>query len=600
MSQVRRLDQIPAANKIDPADQFALWQSERTRIARIQDMIDAASAGALAQIVLPTRVSLGIANVDNTSDATKALAGNPVGDAIKALRDSIGISLALTGSLANAIALNAGPILIPAGSWPVTSNLIVPKGVKLRFNTGAQLVISAGVTLTVRGVVEAPAARIFSGSGRVVGIADVRPEWWGAAADGATDDQPALQAAHDCVEQSGGSDGDGPFVHLRGTGANYGLGRQLTLRPTASFNLRFGGGGAVLGSRMTALASFVTDLGPAAVRVQGTTDTIQQIAGYKIGGFSVAPTAGTAALVGFWVGGDGTAGTGLERGLIGTQANEIHDVYIVDGFSFCWRVANCRLIDFNRCSGWSQGRTGVVGLLVTVDANGAFTGDLNFNGCQFVVDTVASTKCVSITHSKSGSAQIKGVRFTNSIFYRGDRTVEIYATGGAIIGDIWFNPGCQLDGFLNTGFYIESNGSTSVIDNINILGTYIRGINTAGINVVSTSSGFVASINIQMNWIASMTNARAIIGGAGTKGLLVNGNTIQDCVSIAQCILINSSRSSVTNNLLSQGFGVTGVADNFISIGAATDWITVGKNNSGGYSTAKIQNLSTGTNNDIS
>lgn len=82
MSQVRRLEQIPVATAFDTSDQIAVWQSGRTRTARLQDIINAAVTGAVPLVPVPNKAAVGLGNVDNTSDTAKTQAGNPVGDAL--------------------------------------------------------------------------------------------------------------------------------------------------------------------------------------------------------------------------------------------------------------------------------------------------------------------------------------------------------------------------------------------------------------------------------------------------------------------------------------------------------------------------------------
>ena len=67
---------------------------------------------------------------------------------------------------------------------------------------GAVLCPDASVTVTLQNIVYAGVYRIFGMSGAVLGVRSVRPEWFGALGDNTTDDQPAFQKAHDCVEQS--------------------------------------------------------------------------------------------------------------------------------------------------------------------------------------------------------------------------------------------------------------------------------------------------------------------------------------------------------------------------------------------------------------
>ena len=51
---------------------------------------------------------------------------------------------------------NVGTIHIPKGTFKIGTNLTIPIGILLRFEAGAKLFVSAGVTLTIDGMIEAP------------------------------------------------------------------------------------------------------------------------------------------------------------------------------------------------------------------------------------------------------------------------------------------------------------------------------------------------------------------------------------------------------------------------------------------------------------
>lgn len=102
-----------------------------------------------------------------------------------------------------ATAASSGGILLPSGAYRVSSNLTL--SVPVTFQPGAKLSIDVGVTVTFSaGIVAPDHSRLFQGSGTVAGLHQVRPEWWGAARDGATDDGPAIQLALNCAGTSGG------------------------------------------------------------------------------------------------------------------------------------------------------------------------------------------------------------------------------------------------------------------------------------------------------------------------------------------------------------------------------------------------------------
>lgn len=487
--------------------------------------------------------------------------------------------------------------------FAITSTATWGNGKNYLFLGSGKLSVATAVTLTIRGVVHAgiwqglPTSaprKIFdcTGTGKVVGIRYVKPEWWGAVGDGATDDQPELQAAHDCVEVSRSSDGGTQTIELRG-GAVYGLGSQLTWRPTADNNLNVVGAGKIFGgTRFNVLATFNTSAGTAGIRIDGNSNSLLMIADLDIGKFAVVRESGSAALVGLWVGGNGTT-----TNLIGVQQSPIHDVY-VENFVFGYRIANCRLIDFNRCSAWCQNVASSVGCLVTVDGSTAFTGDMNFNDCQFVADPATGRKCVSIDN-RIAAAQMKGIRFNNVIFYKGDRFLEIYAENGGLIGDIWVNPGCQFDGFGNTGVHIEANGSASEIDSVHVIGTYIRGINVGqvGIRIKSTSSGKIRDAHIRGNQIFSLgAGARAIIV-EGLVGGSIDENVITDIDNPSnEAILIDSSsRFTACGNKLNRS-GSQAVSW-LISFGTGCDYFGYDMNIAGGIATvAPVRDLASTVN----
>jgi hypothetical protein len=481
----------------------------------------------------------------------------------------------------------------------VTANATWPNGKTCSLYGAGQLTVSTGVTLTVRAVVESPARKIFNciGTGKVIGIRRVLPEWWGALGDSANNDQPALQAAHDCTEQSASSDGGRPEVVLRG-GATYALGSQLTLRPTSLFNLKFVGSGPIIvGTRFTAPNSFSTANGAAAIRIAGNSDSSLSIAAFDIGNFSVVRALLSPALFGVMTGGDGTT-----TNLIGVQQSPIHDIYC-ENFTVGFRIANCRLVDFNRCSSWSLAVANSIGFAITVDSNTSFTGDLNFNGCQSVVDGTNGGKCVSITApqgtSGASGGQVKGIRFNNFIFYKGSRFLEIIASNGGAAGDIWVNPGCQFDGFGNNAVYIESNGAGSTVDDIHILHSYVRGINDGqiAIRVLRLSGGSLRDIFVEGNWIASLGNGARAIAFDGVTGGTCARNKITDIDNAGgEAILIdNSVRISCDGNTLNRS-GAQALSY-LLTLGAGTTYSSAQGNISSTITSGTpVRNLGGGTN----
>ena len=105
-----------------------------------------------------------------------------------------------SGSLSNAltaIGTNEAKLLIDT-DCTISSDQTVPRNVTLRFVRGKVFSINYARKLYINGTVEAGAWQIFAGSGYVNGNIknkSVFPQWWGAIADDANDDQPAIQQA---------------------------------------------------------------------------------------------------------------------------------------------------------------------------------------------------------------------------------------------------------------------------------------------------------------------------------------------------------------------------------------------------------------------
>lgn len=97
-----------------------------------------------------------------------------------------------------AATVSGGKIFFPQGTYKIGDDLTINSDVILDFSLGAKLSIDNTKIVTINGHIVDTMYQIFSGAGSVAGAPKndfVRPEWWGAVSDGATDCQAAFELA---------------------------------------------------------------------------------------------------------------------------------------------------------------------------------------------------------------------------------------------------------------------------------------------------------------------------------------------------------------------------------------------------------------------
>lgn len=149
-----------------------------------------------------------------------------------------------TLNIADAAAAVANKSLI-IGSYSIISSPANPLTANIKVLSGQLISISTGQTLTINGSLDAGLYQIFScaGTGKVIYNGTKYPQWWGAVANGTTDDHAAIQAAIDS--------GIGPIVLPSGSpnttnpgtvnSTNYYLGTSaLTITKPSEFIMEVG------------------------------------------------------------------------------------------------------------------------------------------------------------------------------------------------------------------------------------------------------------------------------------------------------------------------------------------------------------------------
>ncbi|WDA37869.1 hypothetical protein [Sphingobium sp. YC-XJ3] len=437
---------------------------------------------------------------------------------------------------ADAAAYAAGRPLYITGNHRISSDMTIQSDL---FFIGGKLTVDSGKTVTCRGEVSAPTQQVFAGAGTVVGIRRVRPEWFGAARDGSSDDAVAINAANACVMQSATSRGAGrPTIALsQGT---YAVASKVSFTPTSTINLRVRGAGSGVdgGTCIQALSSYT---GTIIVHIDGQSNALaDRIADYDIGGFRVKRD-GTVAQAGVFVGGNAT-----DINLVAKKKALIEDIH-VEEMPICWQFNQCRLIDIRRCSGWSETVSGGVGIKFSCTDPLLFTGDMDFYSCDFV--SAVAVNGANILVDMAAGGQCKGIRWHGSTFYKANLMVSINLDNGADVGDWWFNPGCQFDGFSNNFFSITLNDASDIFNNFHVEGCYFRGGNTDGrLFITDIVAGDFSSIFFQNNWVADMSpGANPVMQMKGAMaGINISGNTFEEIVGTSHIAIFYDSASGIS------------------------------------------------------
>jgi hypothetical protein len=391
---------------------------------------------------------------------------------------------------------------------------------------------------------------------------------FGAVGDGVTDDTAAIQAFFNYVTTNG-------LMGLIPAG-EYKISSPVTI--TIGFK-----GFDIVGPGNQAVTFRATSTfsgGTAVVSIQGTSN----ICAWRIGGFDVRPSLA------------GTSGTATKGILIGDSSSTTIKIngyeysvmanITVAGFAKCYEIIHARMIWFQSCSAWNPGFA-TANDCVFIWQNGGFTGDLLFDKCQFVSNYVADNTTVNMQSNVgpysnlTGNCAIAGVKFRTCEFYSGYDSINMKSSAFALISDIWFIDGCQMDQEVNRGVFGESlNGGSSII-NVHFEGMYFNKTNNGSIAFSSTGTfGNVTSIFVQDCFISNALGSAVTFFGAGCADIHINDNSIVDCNADGPAISMNFNVSNfnISNNILSIGIQ-NWTPYNIVYVGAGCESFVVSGNN---------------------
>lgn len=411
--------------------------------------------------------------------------------------------------------------LVVDGTLTIDSTCSIDCAVAVRSGT---IHINTGCTATFRGSFAAnPGRRIFTGAGTVWGIRHVHAEWWGAVADGTTDNAGALNAASACVNNSVGLLGETrPTIELMS--GRYRIASTWTLPSSANIGVEVKGQGVIFaGSRIVAASSFT---GTSAIVLPGASDPTQRVMDFRLRDFGVVPEiAGSGPTVGITIGSTGNM-------IVGLKESAVSDVHI-ENFTKSLRIVNTRLVKFERVSMWNDGMTTASDCLF-IESQDKFCGDLTFHNCQLVnKQSVSGSRGIVLDSSGTfvstgdQAYHIAGIRFTECVIYPAERSMYISATNGAHIDDI-FMSNCQWDGDSSSMVWAVA-GVSSQINDIQIVNNYMYGGNKtsdAQVQFLTNSTGKINNIRVTGNTLGNGTGRAVNFTTSGAESIY--GVTVSD------------------------------------------------------------------------
>lgn len=576
----------PNILKYDP-DQFKI---------QLADTTDPALGDALVGVRQPFTGSAARNQHNKNSDTLSIL--DFTGDDPDVLSGSLDVTDAFAAAMqaGRTITIPSGVTILVSPSTQILGNLILDG--TLLINSSCTLAcdiqvrsgsvnVNSGFTVTFNGTFTGPVRKIFNGSGTIIGIKEVWPEWWGAKYDTSLQvgyaDQ--IMAAYNCI--TGTQSFSRGVMHMNA----YTVDKRITLTLKTKNSVYFvGGGNNLVGGRLKVLPTFPDSI---VLLFKGAPASTDAIASFGIKDIAIENTTGSQALVGVRF--------GDETGFISGLAKNIVSNLTTHSFPYGIDVVNARLISFVGCSTWksTSGNSNGIRFFTAGSFANAFVGDCDLTSCQF--EPSGSGQCMQINVSIVNH-QCKGISIDKTAFYKSESGTQlgVSATNGGIIGDIFFSGSVQFDGFSNKFMSLIADGSGSVIDDISFMGVYFRGSNTdSGFTLSAINSGRVSCVRFASCWVANGLGTVFSFSNC-TNFQLVNTHFYDTSGSTTNVIAINSCNSfNVSGNTASRSG--TSFFARLILVSGASDYYVVTNNVAGGIpSTAVVTDSGTGTHKTVS
>jgi len=421
-------------------------------------------------------------------------------------------------------------------------------------------------------------SKSFQNASKLNGIVSVLQ--FGAVGDGVADDTAAIQTFFNSFTNGGSG-----FIPA----GTYKITSPLTLTINpGGFSIEGAGANATI---FAAAATFSSTSPVLSIVTAGTP------AGFSIGKLAVQ-NAGSSALTGFRFGNESSSADVI----VGYQFSEVYDLYCT-GFATLFDIVHARQLSFSRIAGWNPSFA-TANTCLKIRQNGKFCADLRFEDCQFVSSKNTGNSCVSILSNVgpysplNGNGSCAGIKFRSCDFYAGEKAINLYASNSAWISDVWFVDGCQIDQEVANCIYVESDGASTLIEDLHISGMYFNKATSPQINFVSTNPTMGVGGQIKSAFIETCVFFQGQSTGVSVDGLacsdfhIFDNTFIDQNVPVGRCIQINDASSvNVSFNRNRRGINNWYAAWLITFSGTASKFVAIGNDAAGVVSTAVIQDL---------
>lgn len=571
------------------------------------------------------------------------------GDGIHADEAAIAAALAFSDEVA-----------LPMGVYRISTNTTWPNGKKIFALQGATVYVESGMTLTINSLFNAGFGVVFTGPGTVVGLRRARPEWflgfgetfatsttsltvgtgtrvfttqagygfkekmrvraWSTAtptkwvsglitsysgtaltitsdAIGGTgtvtdwkievDNYQAFTRWIACLESDATIVSDGDALEFQFARRRYLFSQTIIFTPTLYAQSRILGAG--IGSGGTRLGAMHDFSGGNAVHISGNSDGTRAIADFAMSDIAIENATGGLCARGLFIGSEDVSKT-----LSGLYSPSVFNGVHVVGFQYCWVICNTRLIEYNRCSADISTVANAYGVLF--ESTAGSTSDQRFNFFNINATPGNNSTCFGILVGTTG-AGVSGIMLHHCTLYHATTMIKIASTNGASASTIYITDS-QLDGIAGTAIAVTADGAGSIVEEVILTNSYIRGMTVAGVTVVATNNALIDNCAVKGNRIQNVAGGQSVFvnaaSGGSVNGVAVNDNTFFDPDPGATIPVVrfsgNNRGCSFNSNRIVPQSGSTAAAKYLVQWDAASDWFTCQGNNQNGFTVSGCVN----------